>query len=554
MKITHFLKTTFFILLLSTMAFGQRSKELKCFDNFEYNNSNKSRANAYLLAMVNYYMYPHNLLGVASGASESVNLSRHNDQFEAAFKLRMEPWFQTNRLGTIAINNSTKFSSLNGKVLKKVNQTQIKTPRQAPIIEFISETNGAGYDPEVMLISTAEYIILAWRGTDRVSSNTPILGGAIFQAGEWVQTNFDFPLVNAPSGIPGRVHRGFSTSVNYNNLLGRLADRLIELDVNNKNLWITGHSLGGAHAQISSLYLKEQHDIQPFAVYSYAAPAVGDQRFCNAIEAVVPGSKLQRFRYIYDPVPTVPSSLLPGMSDYRKAGQLNYFKSEQGSKNYHYDYKREPKYPMPFFCHHNPHWYARAAYFELIDKTPGMNSKVPDAPDMPTEGCTPLDQQMAEGHYNFLSSIRGIDDDLEPGTYYIINAKTGGYLNIHPNDFNESGRPIGLDSFRTDRRFKWEIEPIGLSILLGGSYITNNKANRVMEAKLGDVGEQNSIVQTYRRWTGPQQNWEIERLNNGRFHIKNMRNRRFMLKVTNSNSIVLDDATSIASQWYFVKI
>lgn len=545
------------VLLSNIMAFGQRSKELKCFDNFEYNNSNKSRINAYLLAMLNYNMYPHNLLGVDDGAEAADSLSQNNTAFLRDFKRKMEPWFLTDKLKTQTIGNTISVSSTNKKnVLKKVSQPLNITTTSKPVIEFMHESNGAGYDPEAMLISTDDYIILAWRGTDRVSSNNTLMGKAIFEVGEWFQTDFDFPLVSAPSGISGRVHRGFNSSINYNGLINRIANRLVELDVNNKKLWITGHSLGGAHAQLSALYLKKQHNIQPFAVYAYAAPGVGDQRFCNAIEDVVPGSKLQRFIYIYDPVPRVPSSILPGMQDYARAGQLNYYSSEQGRKNYNYDYKTEPKYPGPFVCHHHPQWYARAAFFELLDKNPEYNNKVPDAPSMPTQGCTALDQQLAEGRGNFLQSFLGIHQDMEAGTYYIINYKTGLYLNLKSSDFAGNGKSIRIGVHKSNDRFRWRITNIPQSPL-GGYVITSKIVDKVIEAKLRNVGEQNSRVQTWNRWSSAipirtHQEWEIKRLNNGRFHIKNMKNRRFMLRATNNGKIVLDDNTRDSSQWYFV--
>ncbi len=559
MKNIKLLTLTCIVFLYTITVFGQRKKELKCFDNFEYDNSGKSRINAYLLAMLNYNMYPQNLLGVEYDTETSNDLSQNNTAFLNAFKNKMEPWFLTDKLKTQTLGTTVSIRGTGDKnVLKKVQQPLNITTTSKPVIEFLHESNGAGYDPEVMLISTDDYIILAWRGTDRVSSDNTLMGKAIFEAGEWFQTDFDFPLVSAPSGIPGRVHRGFNSSINYNGLINRIANRLVELDVNTKKLWITGHSLGGAHAQLSALYLKEQHNIQPFAVYGYAAPGVGDQRFCNAIEAAVPGSKLQRFIYIYDPVPRVPASILSGMQDYARAGQLNYYSSEQGSKNYEYNYKTEPKYPGPFVCHHHPQWYARAAFFELLDKNPEYNNKVPDAPSMPTQGCTPLDQQLAEGNGNFLQSFLGIHQDMEAGTYYIINYKTGLYLNLKSNDFAGNGKSIRIGPHGSSNRFKWRITNIPQSPL-GGYVITSKIVDKVIEAKFGDVGEQNSRVQTWDRWSSAipvrtHQEWEIKRLNNGRFHIKNMKNRRFMLRATNNGRIVLDDNTAISSQWYFVKI
>jgi hypothetical protein len=539
------------LLLFNSVVLAQRSKETACFDNFEYNNSGRSNVNAYLLSMVNYYMYPNNLLGVSGDESAAIALLQNNDEFEIEFKDRMKHWFTTKKLPRVNMKINTSI-----KITKKKKIATKPIVSNEPVIEFFYENNGLGYDPEAMLISTNNYIILAWRGTDRVSSTTPIIGGSIFRKGEWFQTNFDFPLVNPPNDIRGRVHRGFNASIGYNNVLGKIARRLNQLDINNKKLWITGHSLGGAHAQLSAIYLKRQYQIQPFAVYAYASPGVGNEAFNQEIERVVPGSKLQRFRYINDPVPRVPTGM-SAVGDYTRAGQMNYYASEQG-KNYFYNEPYEAQFPGPFPCHHHPHWYARAAYFELVDKQPLLSEKLPNAPNMPSSGCTAIDQQMAEGRGNVIQSFFGIDQDIEPGNYHIINAKTGLYLSLNPSDFNGNGKPLRLNNYATDRRFKWKIEDIPQSPL-GGYVITSRKVNKVIDADRGGVGEQNSMVQTWDRLSNwvpirTHQEWEIERLNNGRFHIKNIKNTRFLLQANSSKRIVLDDNKGQSSEWYFVKI
>jgi hypothetical protein len=177
---------------------------------------------------------------------------------------------------------------------------------------------------------------------------------------------------------------------------------------------------------------------------------------------------------------------------------------------------------------------------------------------MPSSGCTAIDQQMAEGRGNVIQSFFGIDQDIEPGNYHIINAKTGLYLSLNPSDFNGNGKPLRLNNYATDRRFKWKIEDIPQSPL-GGYVITSRKVNKVIDADRGGVGEQNSMVQTWDRLSNwvpirTHQEWEIERLNNGRFHIKNIKNTRFLLQANSSKRIVLDDNKGQSSEWYFVKI
>ena len=552
---------SFQIIYSQMIAQTMPTNEVHCFDNFEYNDSGNNLANAYLLAMLNYKMTPHNLLGLQSGSdSEAVALSKVNDDFELEFRSRLKKWFVSNEY-------NPPIEALKQKKISYRNRRTHRTPRrklkafgsnekEKLVIEFFYESNERGLDPEVMLISTKNYIILAWRGTDRVSNTTPIVGNAFYDFGEWIETDFNIRLVTPPNNISGRVHNGFNQSINYGNILGKLATRLRELGVEQKKLWITGHSLGGAHAQLSALYLKRIHNIQPFSVYAYASPAIGNQALANSLERVLPGTKLQRFIYAYDPVPRFPT----GMTlEYRRAGILNYYSSEQGSNNYFFNKNEQVEFPSPFMCHHHSQWYARAAFFELIDSQPQLANKIPNAPPTPTEACSSIDNLLGENNGNIIQSFFGIDQDMEPGTYYIMNAKTGKYLNIRSGETNKNGKPFRLNNPSSSNRFKWIIENIPLGIL-GGYVIKCKNGSKLIDADRSQVGSNNSGVQTWDRLPAiigslrTHQEWEIERLNNGRFHIKNMLNNNYLLNTLNSGRIVLNRNKGLSGQWFFIKV
>ncbi len=568
-------KQTFTLILLlclcAVTGYSQRNNEIACFDNFEYNNSGNSKMNAYLLAMVSYNMYPRNLLNKDGKASEVQALLRNNDQFETAFKNRLSHWFRSKKktgpINTVAIGKkppvkqsvTIKQPSSIQQVNTKLNGIRIGNE---PTIEFIYENNSAGYDPEVMLISTQEYIILAWRGTDRVgtSGSIPFVESTIFNIGEWVTTNLNYQLVTPPSGISGRVHRGFNTSIQYNGLLNRLSNRLNELDVANKKLWITGHSLGGAHAQLAALYLKRLHQINPFAVYTYAAPGVGNSAFNREINSVLPGSRLQRFVFMNDPIPRLPSGLNDVTEAYGRTrpGQLNYYSNESGDENYHYDKPYRAEIPGTVVCMHNPHWYARAAFFELTDRNPLLRNTLPKAPSKPTEQCQIWDVMAAEGsNSSIVQNFLGINEDLEEGAYYIMNVKTQRFLNLKASDRNQDRKPIRSNSYIEESRFRWRVRFVENQSPLGGYTIGNG--NKIIDADRSGVGQQNSEVFTYKREGGiatldrRNQEWEIERNDDGSFFIKNIRNTRFSLKSTNDHRIVLDDAKGDYSKWFFVK-
>ena len=565
MKYRQVLHLIIGVLFSSTLlAQNPPSNEIACFDNFEYNNSGNSKVNAYLLAMIVDKMYPRFLLDVPSGASAANPLLRNPDLFEEEFKRQLEPWFRSQKQTKITAVKPNPNSTIPNKIGISKSRTQVlknAMVNQAPVFDFITSSNNRGYDPEAMIISTKEYIILAWRGTDRVanSSASRIMGEGIFKFGEWIGTNFNYSLVNAPNGIQGQVHRGFSESIREDAMMQKIARRLNQLDVKNKKLWITGHSLGGAHAQIAALYLKRMHQIQTFAAYTYASPGVGNAEFHREIERVLPGSKLQRFVFMNDPVPNFPSGLTPITEDYgtTRAGQLNYYKQEAGDNNYEYNKRYSPVAPISTaVCMHNPHWYARAAYFELIDRDPALRNKLPHAPAKPTEGCQVWDMMAAEGNGNIIQGVLGINEDLSPGKYYIINAATNKFLNLRSSDVGKERKPIRASEFRDEPRFKWRIRYVEAHSPVGG--YTIGMGSKIIDAERFGVGQQNSEVFTYNREGGlavvdrRNQEWEIERNRDGSFYIKNLLNRRFSLKSSN-NQIVLDDAKAKYSKWFFVK-
>ncbi len=536
------------------LSSAQRNKETNLFDNFQYDNSGKSNINAYLLAYLNYKMTPQNLLGVPSNAAEAKSLSRNNSEFEIEFKTRMTKLFVPKNAPTAQSKprpqttrpQTTRPIKIKPNILKNI---KVKPLNSAPVIEFFYESDGNGYDPEVMLISTPKYIILAWRGTDRVSSSRSPFK---YNFGEWEHTNFDAALQYAPYSIPGQVHRGFDQSIRYGNLIGKLARRLKQLQVTKKKLWITGHSLGGAHAQLAAAYLKKGYNISTFCVYAYAPPGVGDARFAGYLNRILPGSRLQRFIYILDPVPRLPWVGIH--REYRRAGQLNYYSQEEGQGNYFYNTREKNDVPGPFLCQHHTNWYARAAFFELIDHAPSYSSKVPNAPREPSEFCGPIDKQMAEGHSNVIQSFFGIDQDMESGTYYIINARTNKYLNVSQRDINTKGKPLHQSAQSNRARFKWIVQPV--DGVLGGYTIKCKAGHKIIDADRLTVGQHNSKVQIWDRipLIRTHQEWEIERQNNGRYRINNILNRKYRLKGLDNGRVVLNNSGGASSEWFFVKV
>ena len=143
-------------------------------------------------------------------------------------------------------------------------------------------------------------VIVSYRGTESV--------------GDW--------LLNAsvvPTERPyGRVHGGFSAG--FETVRTLVEDALQQSHVNNKRLWLTGHSLGGALATITAAELVGQHAVT--GVYTYGQPKTVGARAARLFRQRYQG-RFNRFVNDDDIVPGVP----PG---YRHVGRLFWFDAKGG--------------------------------------------------------------------------------------------------------------------------------------------------------------------------------------------------------------------------------
>jgi triacylglycerol lipase len=110
----------------------------------------------------------------------------------------------------------------------------------------------------------------------------------------------------------GRVHRGFKLEVD--DLWPRLESALRD---NQRPLWFTGHSLGGALATICAGRCKlAEIPSNPEALFTFGSPRVGNNRFINFV-------KIQHYRWVNnnDIVARVP----PPWLGYSHSGREMYF-------------------------------------------------------------------------------------------------------------------------------------------------------------------------------------------------------------------------------------
>ncbi|BCG79487.1 lipase family protein [Mesorhizobium sp. 113-3-3] len=147
-------------------------------------------------------------------------------------------------------------------------------------------------------------VVVAFRGTREII--------------DWQISNFRFlrePLRDCgPAGDHIGVHRGFQRTLDYTDKttglrsLEAILRILQEIDVNSRNLWITGHSLGGALATIFAAKLRHSRpDLiagNLRGIVLFGAPAVGGVSFKRHYGAL--NDLTERYINNLDPVPFTP--------------------------------------------------------------------------------------------------------------------------------------------------------------------------------------------------------------------------------------------------------
>lgn len=205
---------------------------------------------------------------------------------------------------------NTNFSKINCWFLSECSFLSYAPPAFAESIY-----NKAGYenfkfieveDNECMIIWNDESIIISFRGTEQ---NSPSTASDVLTDLKTRQTSYE---------KGGYVHRGFLEAFNSlwfgDNGLDIFINRL-KKDEKDRAIWITGHSLGGALADICFTQMDDAT-----GVYTFGAPRVGDEEFVN----LTIGRNRWRVEHNQDPVTIVPISLSLIHVSYYNIGDLIY--------------------------------------------------------------------------------------------------------------------------------------------------------------------------------------------------------------------------------------
>ncbi|RKP54051.1 lipase family protein [Cohnella endophytica] len=169
---------------------------------------------------------------------------------------------------------------------------QFVVPEGFKLVQEIRAKSLAGVSERFgFILESDDRIIVAFRGT---SSTTDWISDA-------VASQSKFKCVRDA----GQTHRGFSNI--YYSARDKILDALDELP-NEKAIYVTGHSLGGALATLCAMDLAVNSSHSEPIVYTYGSPRVGDPTFSQAYKAIV-GDKSYRVNNRFDVVTHLPPTV-----------------------------------------------------------------------------------------------------------------------------------------------------------------------------------------------------------------------------------------------------
>jgi hypothetical protein len=315
------------LILAGAQSHGQQPGR-NCFNTqFHPNASELDKVNAYLLAYITTMSYADYLRLLMSPPPDREGqvvtnlrdnfgpfLDMYSEKLTYLFTPEARPLPKGGRL------SPSVFTTGRGETLRPLNLE--------PNVTFSSfaACDPNGYDPEAILISTPNTVYVVFRGTDRVNCNRGHSFG--YEWNEWLRTNFRFFKTRASvmhNSIRGEAHRGMVLSLMYENFAEKLATAIsavrLKRDGVPKKVWISGHSLGGAHAQLFAMYLNFNKNIKAQGIYLYESPHPGDEAFVHQLNEVIGKNNIQRFEFGDDPICTLP----PQVFGFARAGERNFY-------------------------------------------------------------------------------------------------------------------------------------------------------------------------------------------------------------------------------------
>jgi hypothetical protein len=151
----------------------------------------------------------------------------------------------------------------------------------------------------------ANHVVVAFRGTEAPTSLEGVKDWLLTDANNFLilpegRIGTDF----AAAGVGARFHRGFMTAL-ADIWEGVSTAVEAELKRQERPLWLTGHSLGGALALLAG-WRFQQNFLTVHRIYTFGAPMVGNAAAIQAIDKEFQ-NKIYRFVHSPDPVPHLPT-------------------------------------------------------------------------------------------------------------------------------------------------------------------------------------------------------------------------------------------------------
>jgi triacylglycerol lipase len=158
---------------------------------------------------------------------------------------------------------------------------------------------------QVYVATSPEHIVVAFRGTEAPTSIDGLKDWLLTDAlNLFIVPEGQLGTDLAAAGVGSRFHQGFvnATADIWPEALGTIE---AEAKKEDRPIWITGHSLGGALALFGGWLLRRKF-INVHQIYTYGAPMVGNRKACDAFDQMFSG-KIYRFINRPDPVPKLPT-------------------------------------------------------------------------------------------------------------------------------------------------------------------------------------------------------------------------------------------------------
>ena len=194
---------------------------------------------------------------------------------------------------------ATSFSMPNAQILAQAATVAYQEPARCAKWATASGFTGAfdffdNHDTQGFVAESGEAIVVAFRGTQ---PNRPMDWFVDFRAtrGHW-----DHNIGEVHDGFYAALRQVWGVTLANGEVLPR---RLVNRG--NKTIWITGHSLGGALAELCAAQAMFVSRIPVQGVYTFGQPRVGNKDFASAVNEKL-GSGIYRFVNDRDIVPRVP--------------------------------------------------------------------------------------------------------------------------------------------------------------------------------------------------------------------------------------------------------